>query len=148
MKIKELEKVFADDFGSPIFPMLADYYYNENQLERAKKVCNIGLKNSPDNILGDFILGKIFLKEEKIIEAEKKLKRVVSQSKNIKALLILIEVLINLKRSKSTIKKYVFMLDRLVPGHNQVKSYKKKKYFPKLKVFTKSKIRIFKKSRE
>ena len=37
MKIKELEKVFADDFGSPIFPMLADYYYNENQLERAKK---------------------------------------------------------------------------------------------------------------
>ena len=32
MKIKELEKVFADDFGSPIFPMLADYYYNENQL--------------------------------------------------------------------------------------------------------------------
>ena len=30
MKIKELEKVFADDFGSPIFPMLADYYYNEN----------------------------------------------------------------------------------------------------------------------
>ena len=149
MKIRELEKVFADDFGSPIFPMLADYYYNENQLERAKKVCNIGLKNSPDNILGDFILGKIFLKEEKIIEAEKKLKRVVSQSKNIKALLILIDVLINLKRSKSTIKKYIFMLDRLVPGHNQVKSYKKKylskkshKNVKKNKIISKNNLRV------
>ena len=37
MRIKELEKVFADDFGSPVFPMLADYYLNENQLDRAKK---------------------------------------------------------------------------------------------------------------
>ena len=126
MKIKELEKVFADDFGSPVFPMLADYYLNENQIDRAKKVCSIGLKNSPDNILGEFILGKIFLKEEKIIQAEKKLKIVVNQSKNIKALLMLVEVLINLNRSKSTIKKYIFMLDRLAPGHNQVKFYKKK----------------------
>ena len=126
MRIKELEKAFADDFGSPVFPMLADYYLNENQLDRAKKVCSIGLKNSPDNILGEFILGKIFLKEEKIIQGEKKLKRVVNQSKNIKALLMLVEVLINLNRSKSTIKKYIFMLDRLVPSHNQVKSYKKK----------------------
>ena len=126
MRIKELEKVFADDFGSPVFPMLADYYLNENQLDRAKKVCSIGLKNSPDNILGEFILGKIFLKEEKIIQAEKKLKRVVNQSTNIKALLMLVEVLINLNRSKSTIKKYIFILDRLVPSHDQVKSYKKK----------------------
>ena len=126
MRIKELEKVFADDFGSPVFPMLADYYLNENQLDRAKKVCSIGLKNSPDNILGEFILGKIFLKEEKIIQAEKKLKRVVNQSTNIKALLMLVEVLINLNRSQSTIKKYIFMLDRLVPSHDQVKSYKKK----------------------
>ena len=126
MKIKELEKVFADDFGSPFFPMLADYYLNKNQLDRAKKVCSIGLKNSPDNILGEFILGKIFLKEDKFFEAERKLKRVVNQSKNIKALLMLVEVLIKLNRSKSTIKKYIFMLDRLVPSHNQVKSYKKK----------------------
>ena len=29
MRIKELEKAFADDFGSPVFPMLADYYLNE-----------------------------------------------------------------------------------------------------------------------
>ena len=126
MKIKELEKVFADDFGSPFFPVLADYYLNENQLDRAKKVCSIGLKNSPDNILGEFILGKIFLKEEKTIEAEKKLKRVVNQSNNIKALLMLVEVLIKLNRSKSTIKKYIFILDKLVPSHSQVKAYKKK----------------------
>ena len=33
MRIKELEKAFADDFGSPVFPMLADYYLNENQLD-------------------------------------------------------------------------------------------------------------------
>ena len=105
---------------------LADYYLNKNQLERAKKVCSIGLKNSPDNILGEFILGKIFLKEDKFFEAERKLKRVVNQSKNIKALLMLVEVLIKLNRSKSTITNYIFMLDRLVPGHNQVISYKKK----------------------
>ena len=44
MLLKELETMFANDFSSPVFPILAEYYLEDNQLDRALKVCKIGLK--------------------------------------------------------------------------------------------------------
>ena len=62
MHYKELETMFADDFSSPIFPLLADYYFKDNQLNRALKVCKIGLINNPDNLYGEFTVSYTHLR--------------------------------------------------------------------------------------
>ena len=58
--IRELESLFAEDFNSPIFPVLADYYLNTSQLDKALKVIQLGLKHSPDNYLGQYVLAKVY----------------------------------------------------------------------------------------
>ena len=54
--ITELEHAFAEDFGTPYFPVLADYYLKNKDFNRAQKVCELGLKNAPHNTDGKFIL--------------------------------------------------------------------------------------------
>lgn len=125
MHYKELEAMFADDFSSPVFPLLADYYLKDNQLNRALKVCRIGLTNNPDNLFGEFILSQIFFKDKNFLEAEKQLKKIVNNSINIQALILLVDILIKLNRSKVTIQKYIIMLDKYIPNHKKVKLYKK-----------------------
>ena len=58
-QVKELEKLFANDFSSPVFPLLAEHYYKTNDYYRAKKVCEMGLKGNNNNAQGMFILAKI-----------------------------------------------------------------------------------------
>ena len=53
-----LEHAFANDFKSPLFPVLANLYYENQELQRALKVCKIGLKNDPNNYIGQYILSK------------------------------------------------------------------------------------------
>lgn len=126
MHYKELEQMFTDDFSSPIFPILAEHYLNDNQLQRASKVCMIGLKNNPENLYGKFILSKIFIIEESFLKAEKNLKIVVKNSINIEALFLLIDISIKLNRSKLTIQKLIILINQWVPNHTKVKRYKKK----------------------
>ena len=40
---KHLENAFSEDFATPLFPLLADIYLSEGDLNRAAKVCEIGL---------------------------------------------------------------------------------------------------------
>ena len=61
-----LEHIFANNFSSPIFPILADLYYNNEEYNRANKVCSIGLKRDPENLSGQYILAKIKLAEKAI----------------------------------------------------------------------------------
>ena len=49
------EAKFANNFASPIYPILADIYLLEGDLKRAKKVCEIGLDHNPHNIDGKYI---------------------------------------------------------------------------------------------
>ena len=133
MLLKELETMFANDFSSPVFPILAEYYLEDNQLDRALKVCKIGLKHSLNNMHGKFILSKVLIKEKKIKEAEKKLKEIAKNSLNVEGLFLLIDISIKLNRSASTIKQYVEKLNYLLPEHKKVKQYKKKYLLPKKK---------------
>ena len=126
MGIKELERMFANNFGSPIFPILAEYYLKDNQIKRSIKVCKIGLKNNPSNLNGEFILSKILIKEGKLKGAEKKLKFITKNSVNINALFILIDISVQLKRSTETIKKYILQLNQLFPNNKKVEQYNKK----------------------
>ena len=137
--------MFADDFSSPIFPLLADYYLKDSQLNRALKVCKIGLINNPDNLYGEFILSQILLKDKNFLEAEKKLKKIVNNSINIKALILLVDVLIKLNRSQITIQKYIAILNKYIPSHKKVKLYKKEYLSSEYKSIVKSPKKIIKK---
>ena len=53
---KMLEKKFADDFASPLFPILAEIYLSEGDIKRAKKVCEVGLDHDSTNTDGKFII--------------------------------------------------------------------------------------------
>ena len=75
-----LENIFAQDFGSPYFPILADLYLQEGDLRRAKLVCEVGLQHSMGNDCGKFILAKVALAEEKFTVAERWLKQVVKDN--------------------------------------------------------------------
>ncbi len=121
-----LENKFAEDFGTPYFPVLADLYLQEKDLSRAKKVCEIGLKHDAFNTDGKYILSKVNLLENKLAPAEQLLKQVVEENPiHINALRILIEVQISLKRSRNSTQKYVDKLSKLLPNDSQVQNWEK-----------------------
>ena len=125
----KLEHAFATNFSSPLFPVLANLYYENEEYQRALKVCTIGLKNDSNNYIGKYILAKIYLKLQREIEAEKLLKNIVdNDTHNIDALLHLIDVKKKLKRSNITIKKYINYVENFIKNSSdqQSKTTKKK----------------------
>ena len=55
----ELELYFADHFDTILFPVLADLYFRQDDLRRARKVCEIGLKHHENDSAGLFLLAQI-----------------------------------------------------------------------------------------
>ena len=119
---KNLEHLFANNFSSPAFIMLANIYYDIKQYNRALRVCQIGLKNNPNNQAGQYILSKIMVKNKKYLESEKLLKAVVMKDQNnIKALLLLLKVSEKLKRNQSSIEKYSNQLFKVLPNTKKIR---------------------------
>ena len=115
-----LEGVFAEDFGSPYYPILANLYLQEGDLRRAKKVCEVGLKHDSSNVDGKFILAKVAMAENKLTVAEKWLKQVVDENTaNFNALRLLISLEIQLGRSPKTIQTYISGLLQFLPNDNE-----------------------------
>ena len=115
-----LEGVFAEDFGSPYYPILANLYLQEGDLRRAKKVCEVGLKHDSLNVDGKFILAKVAMAENKLTVAEKWLKQVVDENTaNFNALRLLISLEIQLGRSPKTIQTYISSLLQFLPHDNE-----------------------------
>ena len=115
-----LEGVFAEDFGSPYYPILANLYLQEGDLRRAKKVCEVGLKYDSSNVDGKFILAKVAMAENKLTVAEKWLKQVVDENTaNFNALRLLISLEIQLGRSPKTIQAYINSLLQFLPHDNE-----------------------------
>jgi len=123
----KLEHLFAENFSSSVFPILADLYYHKKDYNKAFKVCQIGLKNDPENLLGQYILSKIMIVNEKFLEAEKLLQTVIIKDENnLNALLLLLELSISLKRKQATIQKYCFKLSQNIPKNKKVNKLKQK----------------------
>ena len=115
--ITELEHAFAEDFGTPIFPVLANHYLKNKEMKRSRKVCELGLEHSPYNSDGKFILAKLNLYENKLINGEQLLKQVVDENPvHINGLRILIEVMRSLNRSSNTITKYIHRILNVLPN--------------------------------
>ena len=73
----ELELYFSDHFDTILFPVLADMYLEQDDLKRARKVCDIGLKHHKNNSAGLFILAQVEKAEGNYKETEKSLERIL-----------------------------------------------------------------------
>ena len=119
-----IEQLLANDSKSPVFTILANSYYKQGYYKEALNVCQKGLDENPDNQLGQYVLAKLYLiyKEEK--KAEKILKKIVQNNPHhFNATILLIEILIILNRSKTTINKYVVFANLVFPNNETIKKY-------------------------
>ena len=111
----ELEIYFADHFDTILFPVLADLYLKNNELNRARKVCEIGLKHHKNDPAGLFILANIEKIEGNLKEAEKILEHILLYaSDHLSAAIQLCEIQTVLGRAKSRLLKswkHVLFLD-------------------------------------
>ena len=80
-QLKELEKIFSANSHSPVFPMLANIYYQKKLYKYAVKICKLGLNQDPDNLEGLYILAKTLLMQGEIEKAERVLKNILSTLK-------------------------------------------------------------------
>ena len=130
--ISELESIFAEDFNSSVFPILAKYYLDKLSINKALKVIEIGLTKNPDNYLGKYILSQIYIINNQLYKSESLLTSVVKfQPCNFKAIIALIKVKISLGRSDKAIKTYVKKAFIYFPYNNEIKKMYKKYCFIK-----------------
>jgi len=112
----ELELYFADHFDTILYPVLADIYLEQNDLKRARKVCEIGLKHHENDPSGLFILALIEKSEGNLKEAESALELVLLYSAdNLAAAEMLCEIQTVLGRASSRLLKswkHVLALDQ------------------------------------
>ena len=127
MKLKkEIEKIFSNDFSSPSFPILASYYYDDKDYNKAIKVCKIGLNNDPKNYIGQYIYAKSLIMVGDFLKAESLLKRISAHNVfYLRALLLLIEVMQHLNRSSKSIIKHINQISLKFPNHPQLKELTK-----------------------
>ena len=115
----ELEEIFAQNFGSPLFPKLSNYYIDDGDLERARKVCELGLKVLPDNMDGLHILAKIEILENQSSRAERILKEAHNNNKaSIEMTELLVKIRDSLKRSKLETQKIINSLLIVAPDNS------------------------------
>ena len=143
----ELENLFANNFKTPQFILLAQIYFESHDLDRAQKVCTIGLENHPENLDAQYLLAKIFLLKNKIIKSEQLLntsfkKKIIS----IKMLKLLIEIRDSNNRSLVETKKIVDYLltlqsddafgNRWIHNYNQINKSNSHSITKKEQIFT------------
>jgi tetratricopeptide (TPR) repeat protein len=123
----ELELYFADHFDTVLFPVLADIYLHKNDLIRARKVCDIGLKHHKNDSAGLFILAKISNIEGDYKNAERLLEKAITYSNNhLAAAEMLCEIQTVLGRAPSRLLKSWKRVLKLNPHHETAKSFIKK----------------------
>ena len=120
----ELELYFADHFDTILFPVLADIYLNQNDLKRAKKVCEIGLKHHKNDSAGLYILAQVDKLEGNLKPAEKTLEKVLLYTPDhFDAALALCEIQTVLGRATNRLLKswkHVLSLD---PNHKTAQDF-------------------------
>ena len=122
--INEIEKIFSQNLESPIFSILANFYYNKRLYEHAHKVCEIGLQYDTDNIDAQYMLAKILLINNEVKKAELILQAIIDkQPYHLNSLLLLIEIKESSKCSKAQIKSFVKKAKGIYKEHPVIKKY-------------------------
>ena len=111
----QLELYFADHFDTILFSVLADIYLNQDDLKRARRVCEIGLRHHEQDVAGLFVLALVEKAEGNLKESEKVLEKVMLYDENhLAALELLCEIQTVLGRDQAKLLKswqHVLKLD-------------------------------------
>ena len=120
----ELEKLFSSDKSSPLFPVLANIYYEQKLYKYSVKVCRMGLNKDPDNLQGMYILSKTLLIQGHIQDAEIILKKILQKCPNhLYSSLLLIYVYEELKRDRKIIQSQIKKMYQFYPLHDKIIKY-------------------------
>ena len=102
--LTELELYFADHFDTVLFSVLAEIYQSKGEYDRAKKVCEIGLKHHPDSTEAKFILAQAEMGLGNLHVSEQWMKKVIEKYPNHKSAVAALPMLQEqLGRSKNTL---------------------------------------------
>jgi len=124
LETPELEKIFSSNKNSPLFPILANRYYQNKLYKYSVKVCNLGLNEDPGNLEGLYVLSKTLLMQGRVILAETTLKKILKKCPHhLYSSLLLIHVYKKLKRNQNTIKAQVKKMYQFYPLHHQIIKY-------------------------
>ena len=122
-----LEFYFADHFDTVLFPVLADIYLKENDIIRAKKVCEIGLGYNPNHAEGLYTFAKAHLVEGDLRRAEKVLITLLNtESIHLQGYIMLAGIQKKLKRGVNTIKSSWKEVLKIDPHHSEGLEYLQK----------------------
>lgn len=120
----ELELYFADHFDTILFPVLADLYFGQDDLRRARKVCEIGLKHHENDSAGLYLLSQIEKREGDLKRAEKLLEKVILYNRDhLAAAESLCEIQTVLGRATNRLLKSWKHVLELDPTHKTAQSF-------------------------
>ena len=132
-----MELNFANNFETYLFPVLADHYLKDGDLERARKVCAIGLEYHPENSDGLFVLGQASQSAGDLQQAEQLFKSVLKNGTvHLQAATRLAEIQLELQRTETTVMKTWHQVIKWDPGNHVARewldSHEVKKTLPKI----------------
>lgn len=98
-RIAKCEKILANDNNSQIFAALADAYRKRGDIERARDICEEGLKLHPNYVSARVVMAKILVSEGDYAAAKEQLDIAIKASGRSRAIDILeAEILIRLEK--------------------------------------------------
>ena len=123
----QLELYFADHFDTILFSVLADIYYNQDDLKRARRVCEIGLRHHKNDVSGMFVLAQVEKAEGNLKETEKILEKIIVYcDDHLAATEMLCEIYTVLGRAQTKLLKSWKRLLKLDPmNHTAIEFIKK-----------------------
>ncbi len=153
--LRELEEYFADNFDTMLFPVLSEHYLLTGDLERAERVCDIGLRHNSGSLAGQFLRARVMMAKKDFGEAELSLKKVLGLDPAfLNAHVLMVEVQFALKRPKESLKQNYLDILELDPGNQQatkglesIASKPKKKPIKKKKVTSAEKTQLAKQNK-
>jgi len=75
--IDDLKDYFINNPQSKLFSVLSEHYLLNNQIDKAQKICDIGLKFNFNSLDGMYVKSRIFILKEDFSKAEKILKKII-----------------------------------------------------------------------
>ena len=121
--LTELELYFADHFDTVLFSVLAEIYQSKGEYDRAKKVCEIGLKHHPDSTEAKFILAQAEMGLGNLHVAEQWMKKVIEKYPNHKSAVAALPMLQEqLGRSKNTLSASWERAQNVDPNNHNINS--------------------------
>lgn len=103
---RQLEHHFAENFDSLTYPLLADIYIREGQINLAKKICLIGLDRHPNHPAGLYLAATLAIRDGDLAAAEKFLLHTLRTDEyHVAAAELLVAVQERLKRKKPVLEQ-------------------------------------------